>query len=178
MNTTYKVSPRWPGYSVTWDGAEIRNTQNRVIKQHDNNGYRYFCFYQDGVKSKMGVHRLVADAWIGRCPDGKEIDHIDGNRGNNNYENLRYVTHIENMVNSPARPYPSWLVGMEFTQERRLKMSLAKLGAKHIRALKVDPERVKGMKAAGMTQLEIARELGCGRTAIGDILRGSHWSQR
>ena len=156
------------------DGLEIRNERNAIVKQHKHNlGYLVCCVR----RRKVGAHRLVADAWKGVCPDGKEVDHIDGNRSNNDCDNLQYLTHQEN-TQKGRHPYPSWLVGQVFSQSHRLKMSLAKLGAKHIRALKVDPERVKGMKAAGMTQLEIARELGCGRTAIGDILRGSHWSQR
>ena len=49
------------------------------------------------------VHRLVAETWLEQPPqDGQEyeIDHIDNNRQNNKAENLRWVTHKENLDKS------------------------------------------------------------------------------
>lgn len=55
----------------------------------------------DGVRYLE--HRLV---WIfhnGSIPDGMEIDHIDGNPGNNRIENLRLATTSENQRNAKAQ---------------------------------------------------------------------------
>lgn len=40
------------------------------------------------------MHRLIAN-----CPKGMDIDHIDGNRLNNQKSNLRICSHNENMYN-------------------------------------------------------------------------------
>ena len=64
-----------------------RNYQQ--IELTDNNGNR----------SKQLIHRLVAEAFIPNPQGKKEIDHIDTNPDNNNVENLRWVTHEENMNN-------------------------------------------------------------------------------
>lgn len=45
------------------------------------------------------IHRLVASAFIENPLSKKEVDHIDGNRQNNNVENLRWVSRIENVRN-------------------------------------------------------------------------------
>lgn len=45
------------------------------------------------------VHELVAAAFIGPRPDGCVIDHIDADRTNNHFSNLRYVTQMVNMRN-------------------------------------------------------------------------------
>lgn len=45
------------------------------------------------------VHTLVAEAFLGERPDGYEIDHINGDYLDNRAENLRYVTHSDNMNN-------------------------------------------------------------------------------
>ena len=45
------------------------------------------------------IHRLVATAFLENPFDKEEVDHIDGNRQNNNVENLRWVSRIENVRN-------------------------------------------------------------------------------
>lgn len=44
------------------------------------------------------VHRLVAAAFLGPCPEGMEVRHLDGNRLNNRADNLAYGTHRENIL--------------------------------------------------------------------------------
>ena len=43
------------------------------------------------------VHRLVMAAFVGRCPDGHEVCHRDGNHKNNTLPNLYYGTRSDNM---------------------------------------------------------------------------------
>jgi hypothetical protein len=46
----------------------------------------------DGGKIKRArVHVLVANAFIGDCPDGYEVDHRDFDTKNNCAQNLRYL---------------------------------------------------------------------------------------
>jgi hypothetical protein len=49
-----------------------------------------------GVKSDRGVHTLVAEAFIGPRPDGREVRHINGDGRDNRAENLAWGTHSEN----------------------------------------------------------------------------------
>jgi len=44
----------------------------------------------------LPIHRLVAAAFIGPCPDGQQVHHIDADRANNTRHNLAYVTATEN----------------------------------------------------------------------------------
>jgi len=53
---------------------------------------------KEGTKRIM-IHKVVAECWLGDCPDGYEVDHIDRNPHNNDYRNLRYVTHSKQMKN-------------------------------------------------------------------------------
>ena len=45
------------------------------------------------------IHRLVGQAFIPNPENKPEIDHIDRNRTNNHFSNLRWATHQENMNN-------------------------------------------------------------------------------
>ena len=44
-----------------------------------------------------GIHVLVAKAFHGECPQGKNVDHINGNKADNRSENLQYLTPGENI---------------------------------------------------------------------------------
>lgn len=48
------------------------------------------------------VHRLVATAFIGTIPKGKEVNHKNGNKQDNRVDNLEVVTHKENMNHAVA----------------------------------------------------------------------------
>jgi hypothetical protein len=45
------------------------------------------------------VHQLVAEAWIGEKPQGMGVAHIDRNRKNNHFTNLRFLTYLGNWDN-------------------------------------------------------------------------------
>ena len=71
-------------------------------KINDKAGYIHHTGYQIiGINNKYySVHRLIFLYYYGYLP--KEIDHIDGNRGNNHIGNLREVTRSQNLMNSKS----------------------------------------------------------------------------
>lgn len=75
--------------------------KERILKNTiDRNGYHFVFLYPiNGRKRTIPVHRLVAMAFIPNPDNKPEIDHIDGNKSNNNPINLRWVTHQENCAN-------------------------------------------------------------------------------
>jgi len=67
-------------------------------------------------KHKVYLHRLI----IGHIPQGKEIDHIDGNPLNNLESNLRLVIHSQNMKNQKMRKNTSSKYkGVSWDKERK-----------------------------------------------------------
>lgn len=57
----------------------------------------YFTICVGGRKNRM-VHRLILEAWEPTSSETKlEVDHSDGDHGNNRLSNLSWVTHAENM---------------------------------------------------------------------------------
>lgn len=64
----------------------------------DKNGYIKINITDKNHKGKnIGVHRLVAKAFIPNTENKSEVDHINTIRSDNRVENLRWVTPFENM---------------------------------------------------------------------------------
>jgi len=65
-------------------------------------GYLYFGLFVGKGPNKKRLwrrgHRLVYETYVGKIKSGFELDHIDGDKHNNNLSNLRLVTHSENML--------------------------------------------------------------------------------
>jgi hypothetical protein len=61
-------------------------------------GYPQAHLSMDGRTRCIHVHRLVAAAFIGGCPDGQLVRHLDGDPANNVLANLSYGTPHENQL--------------------------------------------------------------------------------
>lgn len=60
------------------------------VKTHRKNGDAK-CWTLNYAYSQYRLHRIVYEIMYGNIPDGKQIDHIDGNPFNNQINNLRCV---------------------------------------------------------------------------------------
>lgn len=63
-----------------------------VIQSVKNGGYKYMNLWRSGRGVKHYVHRLVAMAFLDNPNNYPQVNHIDGNRGNNNLSNLEWCT--------------------------------------------------------------------------------------
>lgn len=69
-----------------------------VVNHHDNGkGYRVLSLYKDGIQHQTTVHRLVAQAFLDNPQNLPEVNHLDGNKANNNVENLEWVSESDNV---------------------------------------------------------------------------------
>lgn len=80
-----------------------RRVDGRIMTASLNKkGYLTVHLSKDTKERRIPVHRLVAQAFIPN-PDAKEqVNHIDGDKQNNNVGNLEWVTNEENMAHAIA----------------------------------------------------------------------------
>jgi len=80
-------------YSYFKKGRKLIPTFNK--KQ----GYYFIMMSVDKKRKNIPVHKLVANTFLEHIPCGYEItvDHIDGDKTNNEYTNLRLMSSVENV---------------------------------------------------------------------------------
>lgn len=84
-------------YYVSRDGLVVNNKTHYIIKPSITPlGYVVFHISIKGKRIQKYAQRLVWETYIGKVPNGYDIDHIDNNKLNNKLDNLRCITHKEN----------------------------------------------------------------------------------
>ena len=87
-------------YQVSWWGRVTNTNTGRILKPGTSGpGYLYVILSKNGKPKIHYIHKLVAREWVSNPEEKRCVDHIDGSRTNNNWENLRCATHSENLMN-------------------------------------------------------------------------------
>jgi hypothetical protein len=77
------------------------STSNRVKVGQEAGNKRKDGYKEIKVNNKRYLnHRIIWKMHYGDILEGKQIDHINGNRSDNRIENLRLVTNGQNQLNS------------------------------------------------------------------------------
>lgn len=125
-------------------------TKERILKPRknkDRNGYYELSLKKDGKEKRFKVHRLVACAFIDNPYNKPEVNHIDGDKSNNCFLNLEWVTSKENKKHA-------WDTGLN--------------NANH----KKRPIRCNENGLCFESIVNAAKELNCDRRGIFRVLKG------
>lgn len=145
-----------------------------LSKQVDKHGY---CMVKLQGKYVL-VHRLVMLAFVGECPEGKQVNHKNGIKTDNRLENLEYVTPRENTQHAINNGLFS--LGKKFNQQdgsKRRNSSPRKHGeiwAPNGKLSENDIKLIKSLKGT-MTQRDISKKIGVHESTISRVLTGISW---
>lgn len=93
--------------------------KEKLLKQvirNENYQYYFVGLLKNKKRKYYAVHRLVAQAFIENTNNYTQVDHLDGNKLNNNVSNLEWVTPKENTNRA-------WKLGLaKYTNERKEKL--------------------------------------------------------
>lgn len=105
------------------DGKKIELKQYLIGGQEGN---RYPSVALNGTLQY--VHRLVWETFNGGIPEGLIINHLDGNKKNNDLSNLELMTHSENIRHAfDSGLHDSWKLSQIEVDRRLMKYELNKL---------------------------------------------------
>jgi hypothetical protein len=94
----WKPIKDYEGFYEVSNLGRVRSVRRNKVMSGSirKDGYVSYNLVRDGkVKSKL-AHRIVAEAFIPNHQEKPEVNHIDGNKHNNNVKNLQWVTPSEN----------------------------------------------------------------------------------
>lgn len=135
----------WP-YEVSSHGRVRRSGPKRKIRKHthDKDGYPYLVLSYMGRPKCVRIHRLVAEAFLGKSEGGDQVNHKDGDKENNRPDNLEWCTCRENIHHAER-------IGLrEFLPLGRFKRKLS------------DPQvvAIRELSVRGVTDIFMARWFG------------------
>ena len=87
----------YENYFIYDNGDVLNILTNKILKGSiGEHGYKYYRLSKNGKKKMFYAHRLVAEAFIDNPNNLPVVNHKNGNKLNNNIENLEWVNYSEN----------------------------------------------------------------------------------
>lgn len=164
MEEQWKLTQN-PDYAVSSLGRVASTKKGWVCLRPRKtvNGYLGVTLFANGDRCPRSIHRLVAEAFHGERPTPKhQVNHKDGDRENNQADNLEWVTQAENMrhrfdVLKHAAPRGEDVGNSKLTEDK----------VREIRAL----------SGRGEPQHVIANRYGIGRAQVSRIAARKTWRE-
>jgi hypothetical protein len=177
MTETWKPVVWAPGYEVS-DQGRVRSLDREVAVAANNSDIKKRSAHTKVRKGKVlspglwryasvtvagkqaMVHRLVAEAFLGPCPEGHVVCHGPGGPLDNRLENISYGTHSKNTGDDRRR---------DGTIPRGERCARSKLTEEQV-------IEAKRRTAAGESRASISRSFGVTPETISCIATGRTWA--
>lgn len=169
----YRPIAGFPGYCVGSDGSVWSQRQcfsldfgewkpATIYRRPREGRYCVVCLRAtpNGKLTCRYVHRLVLEAFVGKCPKGMWARHFpDRDTSNNRLDNLSWATAAQNHADKKVHG----------TQPRGEKCHNAKLRREDIAT-------IFSLHRQGVQLKDIAKGLGVSPTAVSNVVRGHTWA--
>ena len=139
-------------YTVTDAGFvfSLKGSKKELKGKINNAGYREVVISHKSQKKYVLVHRLIAENFIPNPKKYRTVNHKDGNKLNNNVNNLEWCSDRMNLIHARDNGMLKTKISMEIAEEIR---------------------RDKG------THRELAEKYKLSKTQIGYIKKGLRWTK-
>ena len=93
-----KEIPNYENYLIYDDGCVFNCNTNKMLSGSiGEHGYKYYRLSKNGKKKMFYAHRLVAEAFLENENNLPVVNHKDGNKLNNNLNNLEWTSYSYNI---------------------------------------------------------------------------------
>ena len=155
------------GLRVSRTGSVIGPRGRELKWRVSNAGYARVVAYIEGRHTSLSVHRLVAELFV--AGDGFVVNHKDGNKLNNDAENLEWCTYRDNSIHAVSTGLVTYdhQIGHKWSAGER--NGRAKITWHEVREIR---KHFSGGYARGSKPWE---SYGISNVMFRNILRGESW---
>jgi hypothetical protein len=105
LNEVWKPVADFEGLYEVSNFGKVRSlyrngTNGKCMMAHHCRGYERVNLWKNGQLTHKLVHRMVAEAFIPNPENKPQVNHINGNKADNNVSNLEWVTASENQIHA------------------------------------------------------------------------------
>jgi predicted XRE-type DNA-binding protein len=158
----YHTIPHFQKYEITKSG-KVRYKGKEKLKSTFVGSTGYYMVHlndKNGNSKLRRVHRLLAKTFIPNPENKKYVNHKDGNKLNNNLDNLEWVTMHENNTHA----FENGLINNTGSNNGKAKLTEAKV--REIKTL---------LNESDLSQYDIAEKYNVSRSCILMINLGKRW---
>ncbi|MGL5715364.1 MAG: HNH endonuclease signature motif containing protein [Paraclostridium sp.] len=102
-------------YKISDDGDVYNKSGDKLKPWDDGRGYLIVDIMRDNKPVRIKIHVASAETHIGKRPNGKIVQHKDGNKKNNSKSNLSYISQKENVAHAQTT-----IKGKEYLSEEKV----------------------------------------------------------
>ena len=114
----FRLVDGYDNYQVSSHGRVRNSVTGKILTPNTYRSYHHVKLYKDGIQKSIDIHRLVAFAFCINPNNYNIIDHVDRNKNNNMFNNLRWCTLSENQRNrTKAKNNTSGVQGVQKTKK-------------------------------------------------------------
>ena len=172
----YEISPEGiikslPRINIYKNGHHRKN-KGRIMKPHSNpDGYIYYTLTKEKHSVQIGLHRLLALAFIPNPENKPQVNHKNGIKSDNRLNNLEWVTESENAKHA-------FCIGLRDMSKTSKPVMCVETGVVYPSCTAA--ARLLGKHPKRNTQISRAAKqkkykLPSGKTAIKETAFGFHW---
>lgn len=143
-----------------------KNNRPKILKfGYNAKGYDLVHLCKHGEKKSFKVHRLVLIAFDCNLDNKPQVNHIDGNKNNNNLFNLEWCTNKENIEHAVKTGL------LNHTKNRKTGYEGTAQKLKKLEVLEI----IKKYKTGKYTQLELGTIYGVSQVCVSKIVNKVNW---
>jgi len=151
----------YPDYMISDKGRVLSSHKGivRLLKPLPRGDYFVACLYDGKTSYRHSIHTLVIEAFGSPHCTGMYVNHKNGNKTDNRFSNLEWVTASEN-------------------QKHACRMGLKATGTRHHSAKLTEPQvlNIRSLFERGHKQAEIARMYSVSTSVIWSIVHNRTWT--
>ncbi len=149
-----------------------RFRKEKLLRWRKNGGrnkqtpYYHVCLCFGTWQKNFKIHQLVAKSFVSGYFETATVNHEDGNKGNNFYKNLQWVTHKDNCIHRNKNNLLINVKGHDHGRQKLTESDVKQIYTKHMLNKPREAFNAKGL----------GREYGVDGRAILNIYRKEAWS--